>query len=348
MRRLTALVVIFLMLPVTPLALLMPARAGYDEGLAAYNRGDYTTAFWEFAWLAEIGGKRAQYQLGRMYEKGQGVQQDYAWAWKWISRAAEAGHKRAKTALAHIEPLAMLEQVDIRAAAEQGDADGQYNLGRLIQVGILVEKGRVGRQDFSEAVKWYRRAAKQGHAAAQENLGAMYHYGLGVSKNKVEAVKWYRLAAEQGYAYAQNKLGHMYASGVDVPQNYTEAVKWYRLAAEQGDRGAQSTLGRMYEKGRGVQQDHAAAVKWYRKAAEQGLPAAQFRLGTAYSKGQGVKQDLIRAHMWFDLVTAKEFEEAVGFQEAVEAREKVASKMSSAQIAEAKRLAREWLNKSSK
>ena len=58
-------------------ALAASAWAGYDEGLAAYNRGDYATALREWRPLAEQGDANAQYNLGLMNYHGRGVPQDY-------------------------------------------------------------------------------------------------------------------------------------------------------------------------------------------------------------------------------------------------------------------------------
>ena len=45
-----------------------PARAGFDEGVAAYNRGDYAAALREFLPLAQQGNADAQTNLGVMYD----------------------------------------------------------------------------------------------------------------------------------------------------------------------------------------------------------------------------------------------------------------------------------------
>ena len=87
-----------------------------------------------------------------------------------------------------------------RAAAEQGDADAQYNLG------VRYQTGRGVKQDDAEAVNWYRQAAAQGNATGQNNLGVMYRDGHGVKQDDAEAVNWYRQAAAQGNAYAQYNL----------------------------------------------------------------------------------------------------------------------------------------------
>ena len=81
-------------------------------------------------------------------------------------------------------------------AAEQGDAEAQFNLGKMY------DKGQGVRQDDVQAVQWYRRAAEQGYAKAQYNLGVMYANGEGVRQDYTQAVQWYRKAAEQGLAEA--------------------------------------------------------------------------------------------------------------------------------------------------
>ena len=45
----------------------------YEDGRAAYDRGDYATALRLIKPLAAQGDANAQTQLGRMYEKGWGV-----------------------------------------------------------------------------------------------------------------------------------------------------------------------------------------------------------------------------------------------------------------------------------
>jgi TPR repeat protein len=148
--------------------------------------------------------------------------------------------------------------------------------------------------------------AEQGDADAQFKLGNMYHDGKGVAQQDYsEALKWYRKAADQGNANAQFKLGLMCAEADGVLQNYAEAVKWYRKAAEQGVEGAQYNLGLMYSTGQGVPQDNAEADKWYRRAAEQGDEDAEYNLGVAYHNGNGVPRDEVEEYKWFNLAAAQ-------------------------------------------
>ena len=88
-----------LFLPLLLSLLLVPTSASADfaTGLAAYERGDYKTAFEEFKRLAQQGYAGAQTNLGLMYAKGQGVPEDYVQAHMWInivaSRSTAEKHK---------------------------------------------------------------------------------------------------------------------------------------------------------------------------------------------------------------------------------------------------------------
>jgi len=153
-----------------------------------------------------------------------------------------------------------------------------------------------------------------------------------------------RPLAEQGNALAQLGLGVMYANGQGVPQDDAQAVVWYRKAAEQGDADAQTIVALMYVNGHGVSQDYTQALIWYRKAADQGNDRAQFGLGLMYANGHGVPQDYVRAHMWFNIAAAAAAAGASdgSVRDAVKWRDLVATRMTPAQIAEGRRLAREW------
>ncbi len=114
------------------------------------------------------------------------------------------------------------------------------------------------------------------------------------------------------------------------------------LANGQIKGGRSATWVISFNTGQGVPQDYAEAVRWWRLAAEQGHVSAQNNLGTMYRSGQGVPQDYVEAHKWLNLAAAQ------GEDLARKNREFVAEKMTPAQIAEAQRLAREWMEKHGK
>ncbi len=76
----------------------------------------------------------------------------------------------------------------------------------------------------------------------------------------------------------------------------------------------------------------------YERDAREGRADALYNLGLAYSTGQGVTTDLVAAHKWFNLAAVR------GVEAAKTWRNQLAGEMAPSQIAEAQRLAREWLN----
>jgi TPR repeat protein len=123
-------------------------------------------------------------------------------------------------------------------------------------------------------------------------------------------------------------------------QDYSRAAVILGPLAEHGDPWAQTYLGFMYLHGRGVPQNFEAAAHWFRLAAEQDLSAAQYYLGLMYDKGQGVEQDFVQAHAWLNLAVAHARR---GERDPwTRIRDAVASKMSLAQLAEARQLALDW------
>ena len=169
------------------------------------------------------------------------------------------------TALLAFQSAAASEFDEMKAAAEQGLAVAQHNLG------VMYRKGEGVPENDAEAVKWYRKAADQGLAVAQHNLGIMYEYGEGVPENHAEAVKWYRKAADQGDADAQFKLGIGYATGRGVPQNNIRAYAWWSLAKAQGDADAATNIDKLkpYMTPKQIADGQALAAKCYESAYKE-------------------------------------------------------------------------------
>src|SRR5262249_50742189 len=176
----------------SPLSMAGGAVAGpVEDAQAAHGRSDYATALRLWAPPSHPGNAEAQYALGFMYARGQGVPQNNAEAAKWW-----------------------------RLAADQGNTFAQYNLG------TLYEEGKGVPQNKAEALKWYHLAAERGNDGAQFNVGVLYFAGVAVSENRIEAAKWFRRAADQGHTLAQAYLGVSYATGLGVPQDNIHAYMW--------------------------------------------------------------------------------------------------------------------------
>jgi localization factor PodJL len=142
------------------------------------------------AWLdraAQTGLAPAQFRLGSMYEKGQGVRKDLA----------EARHLYV-------------------AAAEKGHAKAMHNLA------VLYTRGINGAPDYGAAVEWFRKAAAYGTVDSQYNLGILYARGTGIDRDLVESYKWFILASKGGDKDAAHKRDEV-AKALDPKQ--IEAAK---------------------------------------------------------------------------------------------------------------------------
>jgi TPR repeat protein len=83
----------------------------WEDGMAAYNRGDYVPAIRLFRPLAEAGNPKAQSLLGVMYHRGQGVARNSLRAFVWFSSAAARGDTKAKAGLREVEKTMTPEEI---------------------------------------------------------------------------------------------------------------------------------------------------------------------------------------------------------------------------------------------
>jgi len=182
---------------------------------------------------AEKGETSAQNQLGWMYLKGEGVNQDYSSALYWFSRSAE-----------------------------KNDCIAQYNLGTMYDEGVL--------ENHKKAFEWHQKSAEQGYSLAQTRLGDMFLDGIGVEQSNNYAFKWHNQSARQGNMISQCVVAYMHSQGIGTLDNETKAFEWYQKSAEQGYSTAQYNLGVMYTNGNGVLKDMSKAKYWINKVYEEG------------------------------------------------------------------------------
>jgi TPR repeat protein len=103
----------------------------WEDGMAAYNRGDYVPAVKVFRAMAAQGDAKAQSLLGVMYRRGQGVVHSPVHAFLWLSRAASRGDARAKTELHEVTQTMTPEQLSqargmSQACEASNDRDCEY------------------------------------------------------------------------------------------------------------------------------------------------------------------------------------------------------------------------------
>ena len=179
----------------------------FDEALQDYRSGAYIKAFNTFFTLAKEENAEAAFNVGLMYEKGQGVQADMTQAMQWYETSAKGGY-----------------------------APAAYNLAVLIE--------RRGKPHASELARyWYEKAAEGKVKEAYNNLALLYLEGKGVSKDAAKAETLLKQGAASGDATAMFNLGKLYMTGAQgVSQDKLKAYEYLLKARKAGIRQAEPLL----------------------------------------------------------------------------------------------------------
>jgi PDZ domain/Sel1 repeat/Putative peptidoglycan binding domain len=157
----------FLILP-----LVCPAFAGtFEDGVEAYNRGDYVEAITSYRLAAEQGSSDAMNALGYMYENGQGLAKDLAEALYWYQKAADAGNRIAT-----------------------------FNIGVFHRDGLGVKA------DQREAFRWFIKAAVLGVSDAAYSVAQAFNDGRGVTADYKMAADYMYTSLEGGYDFAIKEM----------------------------------------------------------------------------------------------------------------------------------------------
>jgi TPR repeat protein len=238
------------------------------DGLVALPNGELPTETRrkQLETRALKGDVVAEYQLGLIYRRGEGVLRDDATAVMWFRKAVEAGYMPA------LRPLEM----------EYGD-------------------GRMGIEpyDWDNVVKWYEKAAKEGDRVMQRALAECYRTGRGVPQNLNTAIYWYQKAVDQREPIAELALAKLYRFGRGVPKNERMAFDLTQRSATRGYENAMVDLAQMYLDGTGTAPDIAKEYNWYEKAAVHGNQEAEVAVGRMYLYGKIVPRNVPLAVAWF-------------------------------------------------
>lgn len=186
-------------------------------GAAALKTGETAKAVVSLEYAAENGHAMAQWKLGRMYAEGEGVPRDDLRAFEYFRRIAD-GHAddypgttqarfvaNAFVALGHYYlegiPKSVVRRDPERAremfayaASYFGDADAQYNLGRLYLDGVGAP------QDAKQAARWLYASAQKGQVQAQALLGSVLFAGDVVPRQAARGLMWLTLAKDASTA----------------------------------------------------------------------------------------------------------------------------------------------------
>jgi TPR repeat protein len=174
----------------------------------------------------------------------------------------------------------------------------------MCNLGMMYEFGKGVKQDFSEAMKWYRTAAEKRSSLANYRIALLYEAGKGVTQDYAEAMKWYKKIVGNNDGYIMYHIGKLYEEGKGVPADKTEAAKWYLRSAESDNGLGMYGIGRIHE-----QEDRAAlALTWYHKSVQwleneikRSLDNTEAMMGLAYmyETGKGVEKNMQQAIVYY-------------------------------------------------
>ena len=185
---------------------------------------------------AKLGHPRAMGMMAlRYYEGASGVEEDYAKAFDFATRAAK-----------------------------EGDGEGMYVLGKCY------ENGHGVAEDDVVFLKWYEEAAKKGDVNGMYSIGQCYSAGIGCVKDDAKAAAYFKSATDLGDCRATNELANCYYEGAGFAKNLTTARELFKKAADLKSDDGDMNLGSMMILGEGGAKEVGKGFTLIEKAANAG------------------------------------------------------------------------------
>lgn len=297
-------------------SLLAQARAGDAQaqlaaGFAFFKQGNPVRAAYWFHAAAAQNMPEAEYNLGRCYLDGYGVDKNHHQAMEYLKKAADKGIQPAKLLLArlllsgiaadpdHKPPLPAVppdEKAGFKLLQELAatGSDQAY----LMYAGHLIKKADPARH--TTIVELLQKAIKQGNIDAYSMLGDYLLSAPDDKRDEKAARELFERAAPKSAA-AMAKLAYMTENGYGAPPDLDRAFELYKQSLDREfNLLAAVRLAGYYMTGRGAAPlDIPQAVKLYRQAANKGNLEAICRMGECYLNGLGVEQDKTQAFEFF-------------------------------------------------
>ncbi len=215
-----------------------------------------------------------EYLLGRLYLKGEGVQQNHFNAYKAFMLAAENGCTYAN-----------------HSSAKYG-------------IGLAYLKGKDVITDNNKAILWLEKSTLNGNASAAYKLGTLYESGEVIPQDNEKAFLYYQISAELDNPYACYKLGNIFLKKSDISQ----AIKYFEQAADKNISHAWYRLGQIYSDEQYGVLDAEKSNACFSKALQQYISDyndnpdsfTAYRIGQMYLEAKGTNQDISQTINWFE------------------------------------------------
>ena len=214
--------------------------AGVDKGMdpmewakfVIRNRDErnYVEAYSIFIRESKTDNPEAEYCLGLMYARGQGIGKDHAAALSWFLKAYDHGYTRSGYFIGRMYLSGLGTEKDVSKAIRYLESVAHDDARAMYELGLINFEDRDIPRDLRKSAEWMLRAANAGNAEAQFVLGQFYKAGAGFQKDIDKAVHWLTSAALNRHKGAQILLGNMYRTGDGVNVDLDESDRWYDMA----------------------------------------------------------------------------------------------------------------------
>ncbi len=310
---------------------LFTIKSGADllrEALTLSNDGKYAEALKTYKKAFEKGEPDAAENIGRFYERGRGVGQDYNEALYWYETGADAGNVTCmkKTAEFYYRGVATEHDLDTahywamqvpegqRDAAVMGiiwDYDKRENHAEALRLASkaisAAEHYQLGRRFYDIKDKLYdpelgyqqlKLASDSNHELAMYFLSEALLDRKETHYDPEEAYRLKEKLAEAGNVPCMKQLYQHYQSAAD-PESQKKAFRWLEAAYQNGVKEYSFDLGWYLQQGTGCSKDTKRAFACYSEAASLNIAKAYRPLAMCYAKGEGTGQDAATAERWF-------------------------------------------------
>lgn len=205
----------------------------FDQALHAFYRGDDTEAKASFLLAAEQGSVEAEYylgliakktdflaalshfknaarhnhaqsmwELGVLYENGDGVSQNQFIALDWFRQSAQVSAIEAPDSFyvsdinGELHEVSLSQYIEhLTQQANSGAIDAKFALAKIYDEGVIVKA------DLPKAFNWYFSAAKDGHTKAAQLVSYFYCRGITVPRNIEQANAWVKPSGYSTYCH---------------------------------------------------------------------------------------------------------------------------------------------------
>lgn len=262
--------------------------------------------------LATIASKAAGY-IGRMFLRGEGMEQSFGKALTWFKRGVANGDAlcQYELGLMHLQGLgvrkdAVLAAEYFKEAANQDFASAQVNMGQL-----FLDQG-----DVNTATRFFDLAARHKHIEAFYHLAEIFNNGVGRERSCGMATAYYKLVAE--------KVEYIHSSFEEANRAYSDgdtelALVLYMMSAEQGYEYAQANVAYILDEYKSILSFDAlipwkkrrtsmlrnaflALVYWTRSAKQSNIDS-MVKMGDYYIGGYGIEADVEKAASCYQYAT---------------------------------------------